>query len=210
MENNEQQTVQQEQQPKAKKPIYKKWWFWVIIIVLVVGIGGGAAESDNNTTDNSGTQESQTQELTAEQAKKIDSQMWDCLLQSEATNNKLIGGIDENTNALTLYDLAKECRSEQSQISSTVGDIYTDNTNAKDIIKEYYNSVSYYITNGTMIADCLMDYANEQEVKTLSEAKGYMEDVESCAISALGARMDFLSAAGLSDDEITSIIGTQN
>ena len=67
-----------------------------------------------------------------------------------------------------------------------------------------------YILNMQSIASSTKKYVDKQKIQDLSDAKAGIENSTNYAILVVGARLEFLTSSGFSDDEAMQIIAPES
>ena len=70
------------------------------------------------------------------------------------------------------------------------------------------SEVDDIVINAQKVASSLKNYIDTNEMEHYSEANEYLEKAQIYAIEVVTERMAYLSEAGLSDEEISEIMGT--
>lgn len=109
--------------------------------------------------------------------------------------------IMESGSDLDIYDAAKTLKSSAFKAYTNITSVSCDG------IDEYKETSLNYAITIQMIAENIIKYFDKnQEMKYLSDAKENISNRETLMYGLIANRMTFLSNAGLSDDEITSLM----
>lgn len=140
-------------------------------------------------------------------AAEFDSKVFSIISISENTTNDLLamlrGTSDGSVTLLDLYDAAESAVYMQNELLS---DLTTEDKNAK----EYVSISRDYVLNAFGIANNIKEYLDTNEMKYLSSAENSIELAQSYAFDVVAARMDYLSASGFSEEEISDILSTSD
>ncbi|NLH02070.1 MAG: zinc-ribbon domain-containing protein [Clostridiales bacterium] len=201
---------------KTKKPIYKKWWVWAIAAVLVIGIIGNLGKDGKDSTLESPIPSieatpSPSPSISPEEQKaaaiELDAKIYDIVLRSEKVTSLLQEGIglysDGQGTLLELYDLAKEAKDAQTSIFGELMGLGDKESS------DYVEAAQFYVSNSISVAEDLQKYIDKQEIKYLSSAKESLENTQKHTLNVVSERMKYLSAQGLSDEEIANILDAQ-
>ena len=135
---------------------------------------------------------------------EFDANVFSIITISENTTNDLLAmlqGVSDGSVALPeLYDAAESAVYMQNELHS---DLTADDKNAK----EYIDVARDYVLNAFGIANNLKEYLDTNELQYLSSAEDGIELAQSYALDVVEARMEYLSASGFSDEEISEILG---
>lgn len=176
----------------------KKVVKWVLIIcaVLFVLLFAIIACSDPATDETTSSSDA-TAGMTPQE---IDLEMYRPVRSARASYDKLtdmINGLGTGeSSTLDVYDYCKQVSDWAVDWSDTAEAMTNDQTS------EYGEAARYYIGNVALIARDTMDYIDEQDMEKLSTIKDGIQLMPTYEADLLTARKAYLSAAGLSDDEI--------
>lgn len=211
-----------EKKEKVKKPFYKKWWFWVIIVVLILAaLGSGSSEDAQSgddpppsTMQSSDPEQGSTQEPSddtteiteadKETAKELDAEILGICTKAEAEYNDFNTLIStEGVTPLDAYNKGKEVVDNlkdyhYTQLAAVTGSDLEE-------FDKYKETAKLYIFLMTEAVEAAMVYLDDPKTSNLSEYQSAVEAVSPYAVSLVADRFAFLSASGLSDEEITAL-----
>ena len=171
------------------------------ILLFSMSACGGKKEGDNISSESS----NEVTEDSKQSAIDFDTTLWDIVTMSEASQNSLYTAMrnlsDGETSLLDVYDSAKSA--EETQIELSLEIAY-----GKSETQSYVDAVINYVINAQKVASSLKNYIDTNEMEHYSEANEYLEKAQIYAIEVVTERMAYLSEAGLSDEEISEIMGT--
>lgn len=138
----------------------------------------------------------------------MDKQIYQCLLNSEKITKTLMSDFEtmlasENATILDLYNLAKKAQEDQQTIFYNLHDLL-DTTNS-----DYIYACQAYVNNSKDIATNMLKYFDDQKPKYLSKIEEASNNTQTYAISAVAARMTYLADQGISDDEISQLLDSE-
>lgn len=159
----------------------------VILLFFTAGCGGSTEPVDQKQS-----------------AQDFDSTVWSTVLAAEATMQDLTAVLNKAANGqatlLDLYDAADTAEEYLGSLSISF-------SSKEDIADDYVDAAQNYIVNAQLIASGIRDYIDTNEMSYLSDANGRIDSVTSYLINIVSARMDYLSASGFSEEEISEILG---
>lgn len=172
-------------------------WVLIIFVVLFVLLIGLASCSDPSTDDSSASNES-TAEMTPQE---IDLEMYRPVRSAQASYEKLqtmMVQLDTGETSLAeLYDYCKQVKDWGLDWSNTIDSVTTDDN------AEYAEAAGYYVKGVAYgVASNLMKYIDENDYDAYSGAKDAMSLLPMYENEIDTARKAYLSAAGLSEEEI--------
>lgn len=160
-----------------------------ILMFAIIGCGGNSEPADPKQA-----------------AKEFDSTVWSAVLAAESTMQDLSTTMNSATigevSLLELYDTADSAKQYLGELSISFS------SKGKDAEK-YVEAAQNYIINTQIIASGICDYINTQEMQYLSDANGRIDSVTTYLIEVVSARMEYLTNAGLSDEEITALMDAE-
>lgn len=225
------------QEGKVKKPLFKKWWFWVIVVLVVGVIGaamGGGEEQTANEPSSSVDQPSESPvesagpsespepsepeaepsestpivtETDKETAKALDAEILSLCTKAEQDYNAFLTFVSTNgTTNLDAYNAAKTLKENLTdynyrQLTKLEG-------NGLEEYDEYKQNASLYIYMMSEVADAAMVYLDDNKTSNLSAYQDAVEGVSTYSLPVVASRLTFLSASGLSDEEINALVDT--
>lgn len=172
-----------------------------VILLFSVSACGGKKEGNNASSESP----NEVAEDSKQSAIDFDSELWSIITTSENFTTDLLTMLDEvstgESTLLDVYDSTKTMVYAQNDLRSSIpkGDENAD---------EYISAANTYILNAFGIASNLQQYIDTNEIKYLSDAKSSIESAQTYAIEVVAQRMAYLSDAGLSNEEISEIMGT--
>lgn len=172
-------------------------WVLIIFVVLFVLLIGIASCSDPSTDESSATSES-TAEMTPQE---IDLEMYRPVRSAQASYEKIqtmMVQLDTGETSLAeLYDYCKQVKDWGLDWSNTIDSVTTDDS------AEYAEAAGYYVKGVAYgVASNLMKYIDENDYDSYSGAKDAMSLLPMYESEIDTARKAYLSAAGLSEEEI--------
>lgn len=181
---------------RFKKPIYKRWWFIVIVVVAVLGIIG----SIKNTNDTKPPiQEGSTPQETAVVAAEV---LIDCLDKGQRQMARISEVLNDDSydynNIVAYYD----------QAATFLTELYYEAERTEDVenISEFYTAVHDYLSNAAVYAIKTRDYLEDGNEEDREHAFACLFADPVMFDNAVLKGKEFLSAAGLSDSEITEMM----
>ena len=189
------------------------------IIVAITNSGNSSTEKStpsvsketevNNITDSQPTETEKETESTAvdnrDAATEADKQIYDIIMSAEADYQTLTKII--STDGVSMVDLYDASKTAENNFRIYWGNI--DSVKC-DGIKEYKKAAKDYILNMQSIASSTKKYVDKQKIQDLSDAKAGIENSTNYAILVVGARLEFLTSSGFSDDEAMQIIAPES
>jgi len=143
-----------------------------------------------------------------EDAKKVDTQMWDAILSAEQSYQQMIDAVNKGSQGeaddLTVYDTCKDTKSTLSSLQLSFPSTGSDEGS------DYQMACLTYIANANIIADDIIKYMDKSEMKYLSDAKDYIGRMDASTLDIISKRMTFLQSAGLTDEEIKAIVSPES
>lgn len=138
-------------------------------------------------------------------AAEADKQIYDIIMSADAdyqTFTKIMS--TDGVSMVDLYDAAKTAENNFRIYWGNIDSVKCDG------IKEYKKAAKDYILNMQSIASSTKKYVDKQKIQDLSDAKAGMENSTNYAILVVGARLEFLTESGFSDDEAMQIIAPES
>lgn len=172
-------------------------WVLIIFVVLFVLLIGIASCSDPSTDESSATSES-TAEMTPQE---IDLEMYRPVRSAQSSYEKIqtmMVQLDTGETSLAeLYDYCKQVKDWGLDWSNTIDSVTTDDN------AEYAEAAGYYVKGVAYgVASNLMKYIDENDYDSYSGAKDAMSLLPMYESEIDTTRKAYLSAAGLSEEEI--------
>ena len=158
-------------------------------------------EVDNITDSQSNEAETETESTVAgnrEAATEADRQIYDIIMSADADYQTLTRIM--STDGVSIVDLYDTAKTAENNFRIYWGNI--------DSVK--CDGIKDYILNLQSIASSTKKYVDKQNIQDLSDAKAGMENSTNYAILVVGARLGFLTASGLSDEEAMQIIAPES
>lgn len=172
-----------------------------VILLFSVSACGGKKEGNNASSESS----NEVAEDSKQSAIDFDAKLWDIVTRSEAAQNSLYAAMsslsDGETALLDVYDSAKSAEEAQLELSLEI-------SYGESETQSYVDAVINYVINAQKVASSLKSYIDTNEMSHYSEANEYLEKAQTYAIEVVTERMSYLSDVGLSDEEISEIMGT--
>lgn len=139
---------------------------------------------------------------------ETDKKIYQCLLNSEKITKTLMSDFEatlasENATVLDLYNLAKKAQEDQDTILHNLQSLSDDKNT------DYVYACQLYVTNTKEIASNMLKYLDEQKPKYLSNIEENSNNTQTYALSAIAARMTYLADQGISDDEISQLLDSE-
>lgn len=176
----------------------KKVVKWVLIVcaVLFVLLFAMVACSDPATEETASNNDAMA-DMTPQE---IDLEMYRPVRSARASYDKLtemINGLDTGeSSTLDVYDYCKQVSDWDLDWSDTAEAMTNEQT------AEYGEAAKYYIGNVALIARDTMEYIDKQDMEKLSSIKDGIQLMPIYENDLTTARKAYLSAAGLSEEEI--------
>ena len=169
----------------------------IILIIFVICIAGLVALLACVDTD---TQEP-TDEATADMTpQEIDMEMYRPIRSAGASYDKLIEMIGQletgESTTSDVYDYCQQVSDWSSDWKDTIDSMTDESTQA------YADAASEYVANVVLMARDLMEYIDEESYEALNSAKEGVQLMPACESNLTTARTEYLSSAGLTDEEI--------
>ena len=166
-----------------------------------------AASDPGEGTPDSSEKEPEETEEDKETVKALDAELLAIYTSAEQEYNTFLALVSaEGTTDLDAYTAAKTLKNNLTdynyrQLSSVKG-------NGLDEFDDYKENASLYLYVMSEVADAAMTYLDDGKTSNLSEYQEAVENVSTYSFSLAASRLTFLSASGLSDDEISSLLDT--
>ena len=174
----------------------------ILTVLFALGIIAAIASSNNSSTEkptSSVSCEKEVDNITDSQSNEAETE----------TESTVAGNREAATEAdRQIYDIIMSADADYQTLTR----IYWGNIDSVkcDGIKEYKEAAKNYILNLQSIASSTKKYVDKQNIQDLSDAKAGMENSTNYAILVVGARLGFLTASGLSDEEAMQIIAPES
>ena len=179
----------------------------IVILALPFGSSDDTKEPDTEPTKTSKTDTKTPSEDDIQKAIEEDNTIFDLVETSENMTNTLLIAVSNTesgtTTTLDVYDLSGQTERSQYNLSSQLPK--KDGTN-----DEYVEAAKNYILNGMMIASDMHSYLDKNKLDDLSDYKKRVEAQQNYTLSVVSARMVYLSDAGVPEDKINEILGTNS
>ena len=189
------------------------------VIIAITNGGNSSTEKNvssvsqktevNNITDSQPIETEKETETTVvdnrDAATEADKQIYDIIMSAEADYQTLTKIIStDGVSMVDLYDAAKTAENNFRIYWGNIDSVKCDG------VKEYKEAAKNYILNMQSIASSTKKYVDKQKIQDLSDAKAGIENSTNYAILVVGARLEFLTASGFSDDEAMQIIAPES
>ena len=189
------------------------------VIIAITNGGNSSTEKNvssvsqktevNNITDSQPIETEKETETTVvdnrDAATEADKQIYDIIMSAEADYQTLTKIIStDGVSMVDLYDAAKTAENNFRIYWGNIDSVKCDG------VKEYKEAAKNYILNLQSIASSTKKYVDKQKIQDLSDAKAGIENSTNYAILVVGARLEFLTASGFSDDEAMQIIAPES
>lgn len=148
-------------------------------------------------------------EADKEAAIALDDEVYSICIKAEQDYTDFIALVStEGTSNLDAYNAAKTLKENLTdynyrQLSKITG-------SDLDEFDEYKQNASLYIFVMSEVADAAMKYLDDAKTSNLSAYQEAAENVSNYSLPLVASRMTFLSASGLSDDEVYSAMGVSD
>ena len=177
---------------KVQKPLYKKWWFWVIIIVVSTPEPSASAPVESNPAESDPAESTPEpdestpviSEEDKEAATALDAEIFSICTAAEQEYNAFVSLLStEGTTNLDAYNAAKTLKNNLTDYN--------------------YRQLSGIKGNGL---DEFEAYLDDSKTSNLSKYQEAAEKVSTYALPVVTSRIAFLSASGLSDEELGALL----
>ena len=148
-------------------------------------------------------------EADKEAAIALDAEIYAICIKAEQDYKDFLALVStEGTSNLDAYNAAKTLKENLTdynyrQLSKITG-------SDLDEFDEYKQNANLYIFVMSEVADAAMKYLDDAKTSNLSAYQEATENVSNYSLPLVASRMTFLSASGLSDDEVYSAMGVSD
>lgn len=148
-------------------------------------------------------------EADKEAAIALDAEIYEICIKAEQDYKDFLSLVStEGTSSLDAYNAAKALKENLTdynyrQLSKIEG-------SDLDEFDEYKQNANLYLFVMSEVADAAMKYLDDAKTSNLSAYQEATENVSNYSLPLVASRMTFLSASGLSDDEVYSAMGVSD
>lgn len=189
---------------KPKKPVHKRVWFWVVVIFLALVVISALSAGNSNPSESN----KEITEETKQFAKEQDALLYDVLTSTNSKYDTFIGGIGNSTSLYEIYRSAGEFI-DAIDYSLDYAEKFSANSNSQEY-KDYSTKMQDYFYEMKIIAKHIQDYANENDMESLSKAEDGINNLFGYLAYVVTARNTYLESEGFSADEISEIVGSES
>ena len=141
-----------------------------------------------------------------EAAIALDAEIYAVCIKAEQDYKDFLALVStEGTSNLDAYNAAKTLKDNLTDYNYRQLSEITGST--LDEFSQYKQNANLYIYVMSEVADAAMTYLDDAKTSNLSAYQTAAENVSNYSLALVASRMTFLSASGLSDDEIYSAMG---